>query len=131
MSEHNNEEITPNQIKTKPMPIKKKSVEGQKSVDEYTTTAKALVLKNYTEHQVPRGNPEITLDDLFLVWFTKTLSNWKCLVATIYADGLYYEVTHNGNSQETYVDIYRRLGHSKVSDKDKNALLEQITNNRQ
>ena len=131
MSEHNNEEITPNQIKTKPMPIKKKSVEGQKSVDEYTTTAKALVLKNYTEHQVPRGNPEITLDDLFLVWFTKTLSNWKCLVATIYADGLYYEVIHNGNSHETYVDIYRRLGHSKVSDKDKNALLEQITNNRQ
>ena len=131
MSEYSNEEITPNQIKTKTMPIKKKSVEGQKSVDEYTTTAKALVLKNYTEHQVPRGNPEITLDDLFLVWFTKTLSNWKCLVATIYADGLYYEVTHNGNAQETYVDIYRRLGHSKVSDKDKNALLEQITNNRQ
>ena len=131
MSEHSNEEITPHQIKPKPIPIKKKSVEGQKSVDEYMTTAKALVLENYTEHQVPRGNPEITLDDLFLVWFTKTFSNWKCLVATIYADGLYYEVTHNGNAQETYVDIYRRLGHSKVSDKDKNALLERITKNNQ
>ena len=131
MSEYSNEEITPNLVKPRPAPIKKKSVEGQKSVDEYMTTAKALVLENYTEHLVPRGNPEITLDDLILVWFTKTLSNWKCLVATIYADGLYYEVTHNGNSHETYVDIYRRLGHSKVSDKDKNALLEQITNNRQ
>ena len=130
MSEHSNEEITPHQIKPKPIPIKK-SVEGQKSVDDYMTTAKALVLKNYTEHQVPRGNPEITLDDLMLVWFAKTLGNWKCLVATIYADGLYYEVTHNGNAQETYVDIYRRLGHSKVSDKDKNALLERITKNNQ
>ena len=129
MSEHSNEEITPHQIKPKPIPIKKKSVEGQKSVDDYMTTAKALVLENYTWHQVPRGNPEITLDDLILVWFAKTLGNWKCLVATIYADGLYYEVTHNGNSHETYVDIYRRLGHSKVSDKDENALLEQIINN--
>ena len=75
LSEYSNEEITPHQIKPKPIPIKKKSVEGQKSVDEYMTTAKALVLENYTEHQVPRGNPEITLDDLILVWFTKTLSN--------------------------------------------------------
>ncbi len=48
------------------------------------------------------------MDDVFVVWFAKTLQNWKCLVSTMVSDGMYYEVTHNGDKNETYVDVYKK-----------------------
>lgn len=113
----------------KPRPIipKKKSVDDQTSVDNYMLIAKALVLDNYTHNMVPRGNPELSLDDLFIVWFSKTLGHWKALVGTVYADGLYYEVTHNGNAHETYVDVYRRVAHKKISDRFAERITEELS----
>lgn len=32
-----------------------------------------------------------------VVWFSKTLQNWKALVSTNVSDGMYYEVTYNGD----------------------------------
>lgn len=51
---------------------------------------------------------EITTDDVYIVWFCKTLQNWKALVSTTLTDGMYYELTHNGNKSETYVDAYKK-----------------------
>lgn len=45
---------------------------------------------------------------LYVVWFCKTLQNWKALVSTDVVHGKYWEVTHNGNSHETYVDTYHK-----------------------
>lgn len=52
---------------------------------------------------------QISLDDVFVVWFCKTLQNWKALVATTQPVPTYYEVTHNGDTGETYVDIYTKI----------------------
>lgn len=46
------------------------------------------------------------LEHFYVVWFCKTLQNWKALVSTDVVDGRYWEVTHNGNKDETYVDTY-------------------------
>lgn len=48
---------------------------------------------------------------MFIVWFSKTLQNWKALVGTgcIPAGeypGDYVEVTYNGDKKEAYVDVY-------------------------
>ena len=51
---------------------------------------------------------KITLDDVFVVWFSKTLQNWKALVSTTVPDGMYYEITHNSDKNETYVDVYKK-----------------------
>lgn len=51
---------------------------------------------------------EITTDNVYIVWFCKTLQNWKALVSTTLADGMYYELTHNGDKNETYVDAYKK-----------------------
>ena len=48
------------------------------------------------------------MDDVYVVWWCKTLQNWKALVATNVSDGMYYEVTHNGDKNETYVDVYKK-----------------------
>ena len=58
----------------------------------------------------------LTVEDMYIVWFTKTLSNWKALVSTSKeGDGLYFEVTHNGEKEETYVDTYLKLTNDTFS----------------
>lgn len=48
---------------------------------------------------------EITPDDMFIVWFCKTLQNWKAIVSGRTIEE-FIEVTHNGDRNETYVDVY-------------------------
>lgn len=60
---------------------------------------------------------EIKPEDCFVVWFSKTLQNWKALVSTgaiVTAD--YAEVTHNGDKKETYVDVYTKVSNRAIKD---------------
>lgn len=60
--------------------------------------------------------PELSLEEIYVVWFCSTLRNWKCLISTNVKDNRYYEVTHNGSIQpaETYIDQYTKTGHTSV-----------------
>lgn len=51
---------------------------------------------------------KITEDDVFIVWMCKTLQNSKALASTTLFDGMYYELTFNGDKQELYVDAYKK-----------------------
>lgn len=52
----------------------------------------------------------IELDNVFIVWACKTLQNYKCLASTtVSGDGIYVEYTYNGDKQELYEDIYRKI----------------------
>ena len=52
----------------------------------------------------------IDLGDVFIVWSCKTLQNYKCLVSTtVSGDGIYAEYTFNGDKQELYEDVYKKL----------------------
>lgn len=52
----------------------------------------------------------IERDDVFIVWSCKTLQNYKCLASTtVSGDGIYAEYTYNGDKQELYEDIYKKL----------------------
>ena len=51
----------------------------------------------------------ITVDNVFIVWYCKTLQNWKALVSTSVNDGMYYELTYNGDKKELYLDAYKKL----------------------
>lgn len=55
------------------------------------------------------------IDDLYLVWWSKTLQNWKALISTDITNGLYYEVTFNGDKNEAYVDRYEKTDNTLVS----------------
>lgn len=53
--------------------------------------------------------PKIKESDLYVVWLTKVLQNNKALLSTnVDGDGLYFEVTFNGDKQEFYFDIYKK-----------------------
>lgn len=47
-------------------------------------------------------------EEVYVVWFSKTLMNWKACTSSVYADGKYVEVTHNGHKNETYIDVYKK-----------------------
>ena len=59
--------------------------------------------------------PDVTDDNFYVVWFSKTLQNWKALVGTDIEPGRYYEVTFNGDKQVTYVDIYQKVSNVAIS----------------
>lgn len=45
----------------------------------YQKTAKEIVLNYANKHIDKTDNVQITLDDVYIVWFCKTLQNWKAL----------------------------------------------------
>ena len=51
---------------------------------------------------------EITENDVFVVWSCKTLQNNKALLSTTVSDGMYYELTYNGDKKELYLDAYKK-----------------------
>lgn len=70
--------------------------------------AKQIVF-NYVKNHIDKiDNIKFTSDDIYVVWFCKTLQNWKALISTTIPDGIYYEVTHNGDTNETYIDVYKK-----------------------
>lgn len=78
--------------------------------------ARKIVMDYFSAHVDKTDRKQITMDDVFVVWFCKTLQNWKCLVSTTVSDGMYYEVTHNGDKGETYVDAYKKWENFCVKD---------------
>ena len=67
--------------------------------------AKAAVVAWYNEHNAPS---KIGLEDVYIVWFCKVLQNWKALAGTHHGDGMYYEVTYDGDKDAAYVDAYKK-----------------------
>lgn len=83
------------------------------SSDVYFNKAKRLAAEDYNKHNA--GHP-ITTDHVYVVWFSKTLENWKALVSTNILPGLYWEITYNGAKQETYVDLYSKVSNTVIPD---------------
>lgn len=58
-------------------------------------------------------------DIYYVVWSCKTLQNWKALVSSPEPGAPYYEVTHNGDKNETYVDRYFKEVNIRLTQEDK------------
>ena len=78
--------------------------------------SKQLVVDFFNEEVDKTDGFTLTVDDVYIVWWSKTLQNWKALVSTTVSDGMYYEVTYNGDKQETYIDAYKKWKNKRVVD---------------
>lgn len=76
---------------------------------------KKIVLDYAKAHIDVTDNVQLTLDNVFVVWFCKTLQNWKALVSTTLPDGMYYEVTYKGDKKEVYLDAYKKFENCKIT----------------
>jgi hypothetical protein len=55
-------------------------------------------------------------ENVYIVWFSKVLQNWKALLSTTVSDGMYYEVTYNGDAAEMYLDAYKKFDNVTIPD---------------
>jgi hypothetical protein len=75
---------------------------------DFILKVKELVAEYANEHLDKSDNKQITVDDVFIVWSCKTLQNNKALASTTLFDGMYYEITYNGDKNEIYFDAYKK-----------------------
>lgn len=75
---------------------------------KFIELCKNEVVKYANEHLDKTDNKQITTDDVFVVWSCKTLQNNKALLSTTLFDGMYYEITYNGDKNEAYFDAYKK-----------------------
>lgn len=54
------------------------------------------------------GRTNMSDDEIFAVWSCKTLQNKKALLSTTAKGAPYFEITYNGDKDETYVDVYKK-----------------------
>lgn len=74
----------------------------------FIALCKKKVVDYFNSHKDKTDNAEITDDDVFVVWSCKTLQNNKALLSTTVPDGMYYELTYNGDKKELYFDAYKK-----------------------
>ena len=68
-----------------------------------------LVKEYANEHLDKSDNVMVEEKDVFIVWICKTLQNNKALLSTTLSDGMYYEITYNGDKKEIYFDAYKKF----------------------
>ena len=56
--------------------------------------------------------------DVYIVWKCKTLQNWKYLVSSTLNDGMYYELTYNGDKKEWYLDAYKKFENKVIKEEE-------------
>ena len=75
---------------------------------QFVSLVKKTVADYANAHLDKSDGKQITEDDVFIVWLSKVLQNSKALASTTLFDGMYYELTFNGNKGELYVDAYKK-----------------------
>lgn len=76
--------------------------------DEFIDLCKKTIVNYYNESVDTTNDFDINESHIFVVWSCKTLQNNKALVSTVVPDGMYYELTYNGDKKELYLDAYKK-----------------------
>lgn len=75
--------------------------------EKFKKLCKTLVVKYVNEHLTDERE-YICREQVYIVWLCKVLQNNKALVSTTVEDGMYYEITYNGDKDEIYFDAYKK-----------------------
>ena len=85
------------------------------NINEFIPKSKQLVSDYTNAHlDITDGHDDINPEDVYVVWYSKTLQNAKALLSTPLPDGMYYEVTLNGDKNEIYFDAYKKFHNIRV-----------------
>lgn len=76
--------------------------------DDFLKLVKEQVVEYFNYHADKTDRTLIEEDDVYIVWSCKVLQNDKALASTTVPDGMYYEVTYNGDKGELYLDAYKK-----------------------
>lgn len=82
---------------------------------EFVALVKKAVADYSNAHLDKTDAVKITEEQVFIVWMCKTLQNSKALASTTLFDGMYYELTYNGDKKELYLDAYKKWDNRCIS----------------
>lgn len=71
------------------------------------------IVRNYIVEHLDKSDNEPTFK-VFTVWKAKVLQNWKYLLSSTLFDGMYYEITYNGDKKEWYLDAYKKFENRRI-----------------
>lgn len=66
------------------------------------------LVRDYVKNHLDKSDGDVDFN-VYIVWKCKILQNWKYLISTTLSDGMYYELTFNGDKQEWYLDAYKKF----------------------
>lgn len=66
------------------------------------------IVRDYILDHLDKSD-EVPKFEVYMVWKCKVLQNWKYLISSTLFDGMYYEVTYNGDKDEWYLDAYKKF----------------------
>lgn len=73
------------------------------------------IVRNYILNHLDKSD-ETPNFSVFTVWKVKALQNWKYLLSSTLPDGMYYELTYNGDKKEWYLDAYKKFENQVIKD---------------
>lgn len=72
------------------------------------------IVTEYIKEHLDKSDPTPKFE-VFTVWKSKALQNWKYLLSSTLFDGMYYELTYNGDKKEWYLDAYKKFENRVIS----------------
>ena len=75
-----------------------------------------MIVEEYAMRHLDPSDTEPEFE-VYIVWKAKVLQNWKYLISTSLPDGMYYEMTYNGDRKEWYLDAYKKILVTKLNAK--------------
>ena len=96
-------------------PVKQREVPPTISTEEFIETCKTILFNKESERLDKFERPNFTMDDIFVVWYCKSLQNHKALLSSKLMNGRYIEFTYNGDLKKYYVDSYEKQEHSEFT----------------
>lgn len=84
---------------------------------DFITEVKRLVAEDFNNRFNLRLTAvEVNENSVFIVWSCKILQNNKALAGVYGDNGMYYEVTYNGDKKEWYIDEYHKISNNKIEE---------------
>lgn len=61
------------------------------------------IVRKYILEHLDKSDPTPEFE-VYIVWKSKALQNWKYLLSSTLNDGMYYELIYNGDKEEWYLE---------------------------
>lgn len=75
------------------------------------------IVREYILKHLDKSDSEPVFE-LYTVWKAKALQNWKYLISSTLFDGMYYELTYNGDKKEWYLDAYKKFENCVITEEE-------------
>ena len=80
------------------------------SSEQFIIYCKKILVDYINEHLDKSDNtPEVTENDVYVVWHSFILGNQKCLMSSTLPDSMYYEITYDRDADKIYFDAYKKF----------------------